>query len=197
MLTAMPAVTGGAQFVASYDGPSGATAVNIVGLSNIGGDFNQSTVNAIASAWIDFVTAFMSDEWSVRGDIEFRDLRTEPYPILFATTSDAAGTDTSDPLPPQVALCVSIQAATGGRRGRGRFYLPGVPDSSVSTGGEVDAGLISATLSDLGDFGIACATVGWIPAVYSRTDGVVRALAVASISGFIDTQRRRMERIDA
>lgn len=193
----MPTAAGGAQFVATYSGPSGATAANVMALVSIGGTFNQATVDFIADQWIDFWKAFGVDSWTVHGDMQFLDLSSDPHPELIADASSIVGTDTSDAELPQVAAVLSLKAATGGRRGRGRIYLPGVPDSSVSEGGVIDAGLVSDTLDDYVTFGAACASVGWIPAVYSRTDGVVRAATVISMNEYCDTQRRRMERIGA
>lgn len=192
----MPAVTGGAQFVATYVGPSGATAANIQALENIGGDFDQATIDDIADAWGAFFEAFASDEWALNAGMEFRDLRVDPYDVLVAGNGAFPGTDTSDPELPAIAACVSVIAATGGRRGRGRFYLPGVPASSTSTGGTLDSGFITATLSDYVDFSLACAAVGWVPAVYSRTDGVVRGVASVAMSPIVDTQRRRQGRLE-
>lgn len=192
----MPAVTGGAQFVPTYQGPAGATAANVIALANIGGTFNQATIDEIDVAWKAFFGAFASDEWTCLAGTEFRDLRVDPYNILISGTGAVAGSDTSDPEPPAVAACVSIRAASGGRRGRGRFFLPGVPDSSVSTGGVMDTGFVEDTLDDFIDFSLACAAVGWVPAVYSRTDGVVRGIASVSMSRIVDTQRRRQGRLE-
>lgn len=193
----MPTATGGAQFVATYSGPSGASAANVIALVKIGGNFVQATIDEIAQGWHDFVTEFMSDDWYVQGEETFYDLSSDPHPELIADTATDVGTDTSDALPPQVALVLSLKASSGGRRGRGRIYLPGVPDSSVSAGGAVDSGFVNDTLDGFSDWASLCASLGWLPAVYSRTDGVVRAVTTIYISPFVDTQRRRMERIDA
>lgn len=192
----MPAVTGGAQFVATYVGPGGATAANIHALANIGGDFDQAAVDNIADAWADFWSAFASDEWSLNAGMEFRDLRVDPYDVLIAGNGAVAGTDSSDPELPAIAAVVSISAATGGRRGKGRMYLPGVPASSTSTGGTLDAGFITATLADYVTFSVAVAGEGWVPAVYSRSDGVVRGVATVGMSPIVDTQRRRQGRLE-
>lgn len=193
----MPTAPDGAQVVFTYTGPGGASAANVLAFRSIGGDFDQTRMDHIAAEWADFWQAFASDAWSIDTDAEAFDLSLDPHPQLIANTGGGAGSDSADSETPQVAVCVSLQSFVAGRRGRGRIYLPGVPISSVDEAGLLDSGFITDTLSDLGDFGTSIAGVGWVLAVYSRLDSVVRSTAGISISPYCDTQRRRQARLDA
>ena len=44
---------------------------------------------------------------------------------------------------PNVALLCQKQTALGGREGRGRFYMPGVGESSVQVGGDLTGDLVT------------------------------------------------------
>ena len=52
-------------------------------------------------------------------------------------TTPLVGNNTSVPLPPEVALAVSMRAPISGRSGRGRMYLPGLGVPQVAANGTV------------------------------------------------------------
>lgn len=195
--TAMPVVPSSALVIPTYTGPGGATAANVLAFRSIGGAFDATRMDFIAAEWADFWQAFAADAWSIDVDAEARNLTSDPYGVFIANTGGGTGSDSSDSETPAVAMCVSTQSGSGGRRGRGRFYLPGVPISSIDEAGLIDSGFITATLADYASFGASIAGVGWVPAVYSRTDGLTRVVESASISPYVDTQRRRQGRLDA
>lgn len=190
----MPAVPLGLRMVATYTGPGGATAANVLHFLDAGGDFNQATMDDLAVAWADAWAASSSDQWEADQLFECSDLSVDPAPSLFADSGAPAGTDTSIPLPPASTVCVSVRAPTGGRRGRGRAYLPGVPDSGVDSAGLLLSGTVTDYLGNMTLFGTDAAGLGWLWAVYSRTDGVVRPITVVGVDGVLDTQRRRQAR---
>jgi hypothetical protein len=191
----MPEVPGLLQLVPTYTGPEGATAANVLSFAFAGGDFDQSTVDDIAQAWEDFWVLFASDEWVIDAGMQATWFDIDPPGELLALNGGSAGSDTSDPLPPACAIVVSLRTSENSRRGRGRFYLPGVPDSGVSTGGILVGSLVTDLLTDFQAFGTACFVVGFVPAVYSRTDGVQRAVSTVSVDPVLDTQRRRQNRL--
>jgi hypothetical protein len=47
------------------------------------------------------------------------------------TTAPVAGVGAGEPLPPNCAVLYRKNTTAGGRRGRGRFFVPGAPESSV------------------------------------------------------------------
>lgn len=193
----MPVVPLGLQLVMTYSGPGGSTATNVLNFIDIGGTFDQASVDTVATAWANYWEAFGSSAWSVDPSVEALDLTVDPPAVLDADTGGPVGSDASAPLTPGCALVVSLRAASGGRSGRGRIYLPGVPDSSVDTAGTVSSGLITDLITDFTTMAVAAAGAGFIPAVYSRTDGIVRAVSSFGVSPVIDTQRRRQGRLDA
>jgi len=152
-------------------------------------------MDVIAEAWNDYVTSGMHEDWAVDPTMLAEDIRTDPPSAIIATCTGNNGVGTGNPLPAQCTWVLSLRAATGGRRGRGRVYLPGIGEGDVDDSSKVSALYVSGQVADFTTFSIATAVVGWVPAVYSRTDGVVRV--VASIGGdrVIDTQRRRVQRL--
>lgn len=125
------------------------------------------------------------------------------------------GADLSAQAAPNVAYLVHKVTAVGGRRGRGRMYLPGVDETVVTQGGNIDPAKVTELNTGLGLFE-ARATAGNLglvllhaPAtVWSLVDGQPRRIpdptdppvpAPYSItdlvpSGVVATQRRRLRR---
>ena len=191
----MPVVPVGLRMVATYSGPGGATAANVLHFVDIGGDFDQATMDGLAEDWANAWAACSSDEWEADQLFECLDLSVDPPALILADSGAPAGTDTSDPLPPASTVCVSLRAASGGRSGRGRAYLPGVPESGVDSAGQLLGGTVTDYLGNMGAFGIAAGSAGWAWAVYSRTDGVVRIASAIAVDANLDTQRRRQQRL--
>jgi hypothetical protein len=123
-------------------------------------------------------------------------IRYTPLDGTSATTVVAhnqAGTNGSDPLPPQTALCVTLYTALRGRAHRGRFYLPALTEGSNGTGGTVAAGTISdlsaqftaAFITNLVGTGVSLVVASYLAP--GSAENVVSIL----INNTWDTQRRR------
>lgn len=181
--------------VATYSGPGGSTAANVLHFIDAGGNFDAATMDDLAAAWATRWAACSSSAWAADSQFETFDLSVDPAPSIIAASGSPAGTDSSIPLPPASTICVSLRTPTGGRRGRGRAYMPGVPDSGVDTAGIIGSGTITDYLANLTLFATDAASLGWIWAVYSRTDGVVRVVTALGVDGVLDTQRRRQARL--
>jgi hypothetical protein len=111
---------------------------------------------------------------------------------------------------PQVAYLISKNTALGGRRGRGRMYIPAVKEESVSVLGRLDTGITSRISAKLGPFLVALTTDD-IPMVllhdpptrWDLVDGQPRRVPTSgsipaptpvlnlSLSPVVATQRRR------
>lgn len=191
----MPTVANTMRYVPTYIGPGGATAANVMHLVSIGGVFNQATCDAIATAWVNNVTRIMNENWDAVFAAEFLDLRTDPPPQVFSSGDNVNGVGSGYPLPAQVCYCLSLAAASGGRSGRGRVYVPGIGEGDVTDGSIVLSGFVTEAVDAFTDYATGCSAVGWVPAVYSRTDGVSRIVATISGDQVIDTQRRRVQRL--
>jgi hypothetical protein len=96
---------------------------------------------------------------------------------------------------PNTAFLVHKATAFGGHAGRGRMYLPGVPEASVDSPGTLAAGVASAINSDLTTFFNALTTAG-IPMVLLHGDSspLVTPTPVTGIqvATTVATQRRRL-----
>jgi hypothetical protein len=79
--------------------------------------------------------------------VDMRDLRGEGGQLVQSTVAPLSGTGTGAALPEEVALCLSIHSAIGGKHGRGRVYLPGLSTDGLDADGHVTSDLVTATLS--------------------------------------------------
>lgn len=191
----MPTVPLGLRVVATYLGPGGATAANVMHFINIGGDFDSTAMAHIADGWIGFWKQMASSSWLCNGLMEASDLTVDPPDVIFANGTTETGDGASACLPAQCAFVLSLRSV-GGRRGRGRIYLPGITEGDVTDGSQVDAAFVALAVAEFSDYASEIATTdGWLPAIYSRTDGVVRAALTVGADTVVDTQRRRVERL--
>jgi hypothetical protein len=96
--------------------------------------------------------------------------------------------------PPNVAYLIHKATALGGRRGRGRMFLPGVADTDVGTSGEL-IGEKAATLnSSLFAFGGALTLAGYPLAVLHEGAFPPTLVTQLICDGRVATQRRRLRR---
>jgi hypothetical protein len=102
------------------------------------------------------------------------------------TTDDAGGA--------QVSALIRKSTALGGRRGRGRMYLPAIPEVQVNQGGELVEGFRSALEADTITFFGALATNSLIPCVEHTDGGTPTAITGWAVPGTVATQRRRQRR---
>ena len=191
----MAAVPDTAQLVVQYSGAGGVTAANVLNFTHIGGDFDSDTATFIQGNWQAYWSTLGVQDYLCLGGSSFRDLRDDPADEVFAGGVDLDGQATSNPLPAQCAICVSVHAG-GGRRRRGRIYLPGIADEYVGDDSRYTTGVVTAAVDGIEDFTTEVAVNGgWLLAVYSRMDGVSRGVQEFSCDGVVDTQRRRVERL--
>lgn len=104
------------------------------------------------------------------------------------------GDQGTDAVPPQVAILVRKTTALGGRKGRGRFYLPSPPDVTVNTDGAFLQAFIDDTNGILETFRDDAVT-GNLPPVLLHEDATapspITALLMQARTG---SQRRRNRR---
>jgi len=171
----------------------------------------SGTFQTLASAYMTAVTALLQAassaavtwlEVSVAGTRSDAD-ETHHAPFPAATI----GTLTGDALPGQNSMLVSVHTGQKGRRKRGRFYVPGVSESS-SIGGRIIAPQLTA-LNALAE-GIQTAFTGagnanWELVVYSpvsppppppktpklKTDTISTPVTDLIADSLVVTQRRR------
>lgn len=69
-----------------------------------------------------------------------------------STLGEIDGTGSAAMCPPNTAYLVKKNTALRGRENQGRFYLPGVAESSVDSNGNLSSGTISGLGGELEDF---------------------------------------------
>lgn len=120
---------------------------------------------------------------------------TDDDPLVIESTQDLIHMAGGDTLPPQCSFLVRKLTAFGGKKNRGRMYIPGANDNLVDTAGKLsDAGLTalqgaaSGLKTDLLD-------LSWISdLVVLHSAGVALPTVITSLiaENEIATQRRRL-----
>lgn len=64
-------------------------------------------------------------------------------PTIYEQTVAFDGAATSDPLPQNCAVLVRKRTGLGGREGRGRMYVPGLPEAQCNEAGVIGSGYLS------------------------------------------------------
>lgn len=119
----------------------------------------------------------------------------DPIPVL-STSTAVAGTAGTDRLPPNNALLIRKQTGVGGRRNRGRMYLPGiVAESGVDSTGTISglAGLQTIASAWLGDI-VAVAGITQMVLLHSVGASTPTNVNELVVDGVVATQRRRLRR---
>lgn len=100
--------------------------------------------------------------------VGLRDLRQANLPEHLGTSNPAAGTGIADPLPSQVALCLTLRTAGAGRSFRGRSYIGGFDEAQNDTNGEAATGAITAAISYVQSFQTSLNALGLSLAVLTH-----------------------------
>jgi hypothetical protein len=120
--------------------------------------------------------------------------------IIFDQAFSQACTGALDVMPPNVALLVHKRTARGGRRGRGRFFIPWIlPDTYVAPNGVIDATHLASLntsfnvwFTELNTRGTPMALLPQ-PSDLSSTPTPIN-LTSLSCDPLVSTQRRRLHR---
>lgn len=119
-------VTGDAEpmfFSMGLDLSAGVTASTAVANTILqAGAASLRSLISSATTWDDGYVIFGNDGGDIRVD---------------GTSAAVAGTGGASPLPPNCALLVRKQTGLGGRRNRGRFFVPGIANTGVSNAGVI------------------------------------------------------------
>ncbi len=165
--------------------------------TSIGQGFGQAQANDLSAAWGANVTPYLSPS------LRFKGLTARSGPdglgLTWEVVTDIPGTYTGACLPPNCALLIHKRTQSGGRRNRGRFFLPGVPEGTVDQVGNL-MGTYPQSVAGLGPALFAALAgvsgVGEL-AIFHTTPVGVAGLAPTQITSMdvdqkIATQRRRM-----
>jgi len=124
-------------------------------------------------------------------------------PLVYDSTEDSQqGGAGGTPLPPNCAFLVRKRTSLSGRRGRGRMYLPGVPEGLVDPAGNITGSAVTDLQNGLDNWwdeltGVPPGTSAYPPVVLHRSEGAGVEPAPTPILSFqaeskIATQRRRL-----
>lgn len=114
-----------------------------------------------------------------------------------AVSASISGTVSGDCLPPNVAYLAKKLTATGGRKGRGRWFHPGVPETASSVGGTLTGTSVAGVPAAFASFLTKCDEDD-IELRISRSASPILWTQNAITSLVVDqklaTQRRRLRR---
>jgi hypothetical protein len=119
-------------------------------------------------------------------------------PIVVEYGATTVGSNNDEPLPPNCALLVRKTTAFGGRRNRGRAYIPGLSlKPSTSPAGMIDGAAVTALQSDANDWWAAAANVGppevsGLVLLHSESPFTPTPITGLDVQDKIATQRRRL-----
>jgi hypothetical protein len=100
--------------------------------------------------------------------VNLRDLRTPNAAEFVGTTAALVGTGAGNPLPNEVALCVTLRTALAGRSYRGRVYLGGFIVGENSATGQIVTALNTAAANTVFGWAAAMSTSAITMAILSR-----------------------------
>lgn len=99
-----------------------------------GGGITPTNLFAITNqvkSWVGLNLATeLADEWTCE-TVQGRDLTVEAGAVV-AVASGVTGGSASEPAPNNVAACISFRTGFAGRSGRGRNYIPAIPNDQVT-----------------------------------------------------------------
>ena len=96
-----------------------------------------------------------------------------------------------------MSYLIHKSTSLGGRAGRGRFFLPGVPESLVNSNGLLTSGTATAIDSAMSDFIGEMTATGVVPVVLHAEGSPITtptAITAFSCDAKAATQRRRLRR---
>lgn len=119
---------------------------------------------------------------------------TETGPVTFDAATSVTGSRSGSPLPPNCAVIVRKFTTRGGRKGRGRMFLPPffVPETNVNGLGEMEIGYVTEATSMV-NFLRGLMDTNSTPAVLLHSDGSTPdAITATTAQALLATQRRRL-----
>lgn len=115
--------------------------------------------------------------------------------VEIAATGQGGGT--AGACPPNVAVLVHKLTPYGGRTGRGRMYLPGIPEENVDSGGNISSSWLADRQSNLNSFWAELVAADLDPVLlHSEETAVSDPFVITSfaVQSKVATQRRRLRR---
>lgn len=189
----MPVIPEGyAQVVAriSQSGVSREMAV-VFGVESVGA-FTQGDIDGISAAASDFIRGITTNTTTYIGVKVTEEQGSGP--ILWESVVDAGlGANTGATAPPNTAWLIRKRTGSGGRRGRGRMFVPGIRETDVDQAGVITAAQVTGAQALATAFGNAL-TTNATPMVllHSEAPFTPELVTALTVDSRVATQRRRL-----
>jgi hypothetical protein len=176
-------ITGAAVLKLQWSGVT-RTWLNVLGLRATGAFpvIDQALANAIHTTVNTSLTASgllpHLASTTIFERISIRSLNAAAQPEINSTGTPTAGGGTTDPLPLNNAVCVTLRTALAGKSFRGRTYIAGYDEAANDAGGRVLAAANEGARAFLANLNANLAAQGFTLAVLSRATDAVTIPAI-------------------
>jgi hypothetical protein len=171
--------------------------IGVSGDGGVGAGYGQAQNNDLADAWAANVMPLLTDQ------IRFVGLTGRSGPetasVVWETQRDVPGTYAGACIPPNCALLIQKRTQLGGKRFRGRMYIPGAPEVQIQANGNLDPVYLAQVVQQMNQLYVALAGVNLVGelALFHKTTPLQDAIPPTQITsltvaGKIATQRRRL-----
>ena len=171
-------------------GPSNPCAI-VIGYDYLG----QSAAVAcglINARWATFISG--GSNWTNNLLLTGVTVLQNPGGLTAATAQTANGADGNPANPPNVAVLIRKNTATGGRRGRGRMYMPGVAQVAQLEGGFLTTAFQAAAQAGANTLlsGMATDDTPMVVLHDTLAGGIPAGVTSLTVQTILATQRRRI-----
>lgn len=115
-------------------------------------------------------------------------------PYTGVITNTRTGTSSTDGVSPNTSMLVRRFTLMGGRRGRGRVFLPILGENTLGNGGTIVPATVASWQTGLNDFMAAMNTIGLPLCLIHSEDLTPSPITSLSVEATAATQRRRLRR---
>lgn len=167
-----------------------------VNVSTWGGDYDGG-LEWLSDLWLAALVGSTSDDVTV-GPYSLAVGQDGGDPVTYAYEDSNAGSEPSFPMWPNTAILVRKQTASGGRRNRGRLYIPGAAiRSAISVAGVIDSIFLADFNTNLATFLTTVnAGTGFNPTqlgvLHSEPPSAPAVITALIAQPKVATQRRRL-----
>lgn len=177
-----------------FRGPNNRNALSAIGILPEGPDLPEPAAAVTQFNSSDFWEN-MDDSWLFLG-VRLTIGTTDPSePIVLESPTSQAGGNSGTSAPPNCALLLKKFTSRGGRKGRGRMFVPGLPADYITDGGSL-GGAVDALTIQLDDVLRAMAGAVNSDELYlfhqEEADGDPDIITSLAVDSTIATQRRRL-----
>lgn len=172
----------GAQVTLAYEVPSGG-----------GGPDDEAEF--FFALWRDEVLPAQSSAITLEGVLVKHGPNATGPSGTFTGTEDGGASELA--APPNVALLVQKRTGFGGRTGRGRMFIPGIPEGQIDSSGNISEGVRADFETRLGELHAGMVVASAPPVLLHGSSGPLSLpfpITQLTVAGRTATQRQRLRR---